>query len=57
MRTALTELLPGGLCGIDEVATTLGISKRTLQRKLSDENTTFQKQLNNTREILAPLFI
>lgn len=53
VRTALTELLPGGLCGIDEVATTLGISKRTLQRKLSDENTTFQKQLNNTREILA----
>lgn len=25
----------------------------TLQRKLSEENTSFQKQLNNTREILA----
>lgn len=29
------------------------MTKRTLQRKLSEENTTFQKQLNRTREILA----
>lgn len=57
VRTALTELLPGGLYGIDDVAAKLGISKRTLQRKLSDENTTFQKQLNNTREMLAIHYI
>lgn len=57
VRTALTELLPGGLCGIDDVAAKLGISKRTLQRKLSCENTTFQKQLNNTREMLAIHYI
>lgn len=57
VRTALTELLPGGLCGIDDVASKLGISKRTLQRKLSYENTTFQKQLNNTREMLAIHYI
>lgn len=35
----------------------LGLSKRTLQRKLSEENTSFQKQLNNTREILAIHYI
>ena len=45
VRSTLTE--------IDDVAKKLGYSKRTLQRKLSSENTTFQKQLNSTREVLA----
>lgn len=44
VRSALTELLPGGAFGIDDVAEKLGLSKRTLQRKLTEENTTFQKQ-------------
>lgn len=53
VRSALTELLPGGQFSIDDVAEKLGTSKRTLQRKLTEEQTTFQKQLNNTRETLA----
>lgn len=53
VRVALTELLPGGRCSIDDVCEKLGVSKRTLQRKLSEEKTTFQKQLNSTREMLA----
>lgn len=53
VRSALAELLPGGLSGIDDVAEKLGVSKRTLQRKLAEEHTTFQKQLNSTRETLA----
>lgn len=57
VRAALTELLPTGICGVDEVAKELGLSKRTLQRKLAEECTTFQKQLNNTREILALHYI
>lgn len=57
VRSALTELLPGGACGIEDVAEKLGLSKRTLQRKLSDEGTTFQKQLNSTREMLALHYI
>jgi len=57
VRAALTELLPTGICEIEEVASDLGLSKRTLQRKLSEEHTTFQKQLNNTREILALHYI
>ena len=57
VRSALTEILPGGVCGIEDVAEKLGLSKRTLQRKLSDENTTFQQQLNNTREMLAIHYI
>ncbi len=53
VRSILTELLPNGEFTIDDVAKKLGYSKQTLQRKLSSENTTFQKQLNSTREVLA----
>jgi AraC-like DNA-binding protein len=38
---------------IGDVAAELGMSKRTLQRALAEEGTTFQKQLNGTREVLA----
>jgi AraC-like DNA-binding protein len=57
VRSALTELLPGGAGTIEDVADKLGLSRRTLQRKLSEEKTTFQKQLNSTREILAIHYI
>lgn len=53
VRSSLTELLPSGEVSIDDVAKKMGYSKRTLQRKLKEEKTTFQKQLNSTREILA----
>jgi AraC-like DNA-binding protein len=57
VRSTLTELLPGGRGTIEDVAKKLGFSRRTLQRKLSEEKTTFQKQLNSTREILARHYI
>lgn len=57
VRSALTELLPSGEFTIDDVAKKLGYSKRTLQRKLSGENTTFQKQLNSVREVLAKNYL
>ncbi|MGN1381477.1 MAG: helix-turn-helix domain-containing protein, partial [Eubacterium sp.] len=57
VRSALSELLPGGACGIEDVAEKLGLSRRTLQRKLKEENTTFQKQLNSSRESLAIHYI
>ena len=57
VRSALTELLPGGGGTVDDVAEKLGISKRTLQRKLTEENTSFQKQLNGVRELLAKHYI
>lgn len=53
VRSALIELLPAGEGSIDNVSSKLGCSKRTLQRKLKEEDTTFQKQLNHTRELLA----
>jgi AraC-like DNA-binding protein len=57
VRSALTELLPGGAGTIEDVAEKLGLSRRTLQRKLAEEKTTFKKQLNSTREILAIHYI
>ncbi len=57
VRSALAELLPAGACGIGDVADKLGMSARTLQRRLSDEGTTFQKQLSSTRETLAKHYL
>lgn len=49
VRSTLMELLPGGECTVDNVAKKPGYSKRSLQRKLQDEDTNFRKQLNHTR--------
>lgn len=57
VRSALMELLPGGECTIEDVAKKLGYSRRSLQRKLQEENTSFQKQLNHTRELLARYYV
>lgn len=57
VKSSLIELLPAGEGSIDAVASKLGLSKRTLQRKLKEENTTFQKQLNCTRESLAKHYL
>ena len=53
VRSVLLEILPSGNCGINDVSKALGTSKRTLQRRLLNEDTTFQKQLNHVREGLA----
>lgn len=57
IKIILPELLPGGSCTIRDVAKKLGMSSRTLQRRLEAENTTFQKQLNITREFLAKNYL
>lgn len=57
VRSALMELLPSGECTIDDVAKKLGYSKRSLQRKLQEEDTNFQKQLSHTRELLARTYL
>lgn len=57
VRNVLVEILPAGKSTIEDVAETLGMSKRSLQRKLKEESTTFQKQLNNVRELLAKNYI
>lgn len=57
VRSVLVEILPAGKSAIDDVAAVLGMSKRSLQRKLKEEDTTFQKQLNHVRELLAKNYI
>ena len=57
VRRALMELLPSGECTIDDAARKLGCTRRTLQRRLQEEGTTFQKQLNHTRELLARTYL
>ena len=53
VRAVLLELLPAGAASSDSVAHKLRMSTRTLQRKLKQENTSFQTLLNNTRQALA----
>ncbi len=52
-RSALLELLPSGRASVQAVARRLGMSARTLQRRLQDEGTAFQRVLDDTRGELA----
>ena len=53
VRSALLELVPSGEASVQTVADRLGVSARTLQRRLQDEGTNFQRVLDGTREELA----
>ncbi len=57
VRSVLTELLPGGRSTVDDVAGRLNMSRRTLQRRLTEEKTTFAKQLNHVRLLLAKHYL
>lgn len=52
-RAALIELLPAGDPSMPAVARRLGVSSRTLQRRLQEAGTTFQGLLAETRADLA----
>ncbi|MCB0168123.1 MAG: AraC family transcriptional regulator ligand-binding domain-containing protein [Anaerolineae bacterium] len=53
VRACLLEILASGHYSVTYVASKLAISNRTLQRRLSDEGTTFQNVLDELREELA----
>ena len=53
VKATLIEALPTGDVSIDTVAKKLAISKRTLQRKLTDDAENFQSILLDVREQLA----
>lgn len=57
VRRALTEMLPAGMVSADRVSARLGLSKRSLQRKLKEEGTSFQAVLDETRASLALTYL
>lgn len=57
VKAALLEGLPSGHYAVDDVAKQLVISKRTLQRQLSEESRSFKDILNVTRQQLAAHYL
>ncbi|BDY04698.1 AraC family transcriptional regulator [Ferrimonas sp. YFM] len=53
LRSLLLEMLPAGQSGAEQAASRLAMSKRTLQRRLSSEQSNFQQVLDDTRLELA----
>ncbi|MEE4306781.1 helix-turn-helix domain-containing protein [Pseudomonas alliivorans] len=53
VRSALLESLPAGEVSMQAVGRKLGVSTRTLQRRLQSEGTSFQQILDTLRESLA----
>lgn len=53
VRNALFEALPSGRHTADDICKRLHTSKRTLQRRLKDEGTSFQEVLDQTRSDLS----
>lgn len=57
VKSVLLELLPGGDSSIEKTARRLAMSKRTLQRKLSQDQENFQDILKSTRQELAKHYL
>lgn len=53
VSAVLLELLPGNSTRIERVAERLGMSKRTLQRRLEEDGENFRSLIHRTRERLA----
>ena len=53
VRACLMETLASGQCAMADVARRLAVSTRTLQRRLNEEGTSFQQELNDMRADLA----
>jgi AraC-like DNA-binding protein len=57
VENAISSLLPHGRVVVDNVARSLGMSKRTLARKLSDEGLDFTEVLQQLRRDLAVRYL
>jgi AraC-like DNA-binding protein len=57
VRSALREMLPAGQSSIEEAADRLAMSKRSLQRRLSEESSSYHEVLNITRQELAHYYL
>jgi AraC-like DNA-binding protein len=57
VRSALLEALPAGELSMQAVCRKLGVSTRTLQRRLMDEGSSFQQTLDALRSSLAQHYL
>ena len=57
VKSSLLEMLPSGESSMEQVASKLAMSKRTLQRRLSEEGENFKTLLQKTREQLAKHYL
>jgi AraC-like DNA-binding protein len=57
LRSVLLEALPAGELSMSVVCRKLGVSTRTLQRRLKDEGTSFQETLDSLRASLAQHYL
>ncbi len=57
VRGALVDLMPAGRTGAEDVAQALGISRSTLQRRLREEETSYQAVLDATRRDMAVRYL
>lgn len=57
VRNIIIEKISTGCCDIDRVAAELNVSKRTLQRRLVNEDTRYNQQLNHIREMLVKNYL
>ena len=57
LRQRLAELLAAGESNADAACRALKLSRRTLQRRLRAEKTSFQKVLNEVRAVLAVKYL
>ena len=57
VENAISSLLPHGRVVVDDVARSLGMSKRTLSRRLSDEGLNFTEVLQQLRRNLAVRYL
>ena len=57
VENAISSLLPHGKVLVEDVARSLGMSKRTLARRLSDEGLNFTETLQQLRRDLAVRYL
>ena len=57
VRARLIELLPGGEPGMEAMARSMGLSRRSLHRYLQNQGASFREILDETRRHLADLYI
>ncbi len=57
LNQVLSELLASGAPRLDDVARALGMSARTLQRRLREANTSFQSAVGSVRQALAERYL